>query len=74
YWLDSRSDYLEKIIELANDKKDGYFYVVGSENFVLDTLYILRENGIEDEKLIIDKKPEKRAIIFKTLENYKIIL
>ena len=74
YWLDSRSDYLEKIKELANDKKDGYFYVVGSENFVLDTLYILRENGIEDDKLIIDKKPEKRAIIFKTLENYKIIL
>ena len=50
-WLESRNDYLKKLKELANEKPDAYFYVVGSENFVLDTLYILRENGIEDEKL-----------------------
>ena len=74
YWLNNRSDYIETIKELARDKKDAYFYIVGSEHFVLDTLYILRENGIGLDKLIIDKDSNKRNIVFKTLENYKIIL
>ena len=74
YWLDSRSDYLEKIKDLAQNKSDGYFYVVGSENFLLDTLYILKDEGVSMDAIIIDKDDDKRDILFKTLENYKIIL
>lgn len=74
YWLDSRNDYLEKIRELANNKSDAYFYIVGSEAFVLDSLYILKENGVSEDQLLIDKDDEKRQIVLDTLEHYKIIL
>lgn len=74
YWIESRRDYLEKLADLAQKKSDAYFYVVGSEIFVLDTLYILRENGIKNDQIIIDKDLEKRDIVFETLENYNIII
>lgn len=74
YWLESRNDYLKKLKDLANEKPDAYFYVVGSEIYVLDTLYILRENGIANSQIIIDKSDEKREVVFDTLKNYKIIL
>lgn len=73
YWLDSRGSYLEKIKELANEKSNAYFYVVGSEIFLLDTLYILLEEGISEDAIVIDKDKEKRDIFLKTLDNYKII-
>lgn len=74
YWLESRSDYLNMIRDISNEKKDAYYYIVGSEAFVLDSLYILKDNGIGLDQLIIDKDDEKRDIVFKTLENYKIIM
>lgn len=74
YWLDSRSEYLSKIKEIAEDKENAYFYVVGSENFVFDSIYILRQVGVNDSSIIIDKDEEKRKIVFDTLENYKIII
>lgn len=74
YWIESRAEYLDKLKEYATEKSDAYFYVVGSEMFVLDSLYILRENGIADEQIIIDKDLEKRDIVFTTLENYNIII
>ena len=73
YWLETRNEYLAKIKELASTKEKSYFYVVGSENFVLDSLYTLRESGIKDDSIIIDKNEEKRGIVFTTLENYKFI-
>ena len=74
YWLDSRSEYLSKIKEIAEDKENAYFYVVGSENFVFDSIYILRQVGVNDSSIIIDKDEEKRKIVFDTLENYKIFV
>lgn len=74
YWIESRAEYLEKLKEMAKEKANAYFYVVGSEIFVLDSLYILRENGIADNQIIIDKDIEKRDIVFKSLDNYKMII
>ena len=74
YWLESRNEYLEKLVEIAKEKLDAYFYVVGSEIFVLDSLYTLRENGIANEQIIIDKDLEKRDIVFETLANYNMII
>ncbi|WP_416335349.1 hypothetical protein ACKRLN_04220 [Anaerococcus sp. DFU013_CI05] len=74
YWLESRNEYLEKLVEIAKEKSDAYFYVVGSEIFVLDSLYTLRENGIANEQIIIDKDLEKRDIVFETLANYNMII
>lgn len=74
YWLESRNEYLEKLVEIAKEKSDAYFYVVGSEIFVLDSLYTLRENGVTDEQIIIDKDLEKRDIVFETLANYNMII
>ena len=74
YWLETRAEYLEKIKDLAADKKNAYFYVVGSENFVFDSLYILKESGIKEDSIVIDKSDEKRKIVFDTLENYKMFI
>ncbi|MBM0046440.1 hypothetical protein JNO63_04965 [Anaerococcus sp. mt242] len=74
YWLESRNEYLDKLVEIAKEKSDAYFYVVGSEIFVLDSLYTLRENGIANEQIIIDKDLEKRDIVFETLANYNMII
>ena len=74
YWLNSRNEYLSKIKEIAQIKDNAYFYVVGSESFVFDSIYTLREADIADDSIIIDKGEEKRKIVFDALENYKIII
>lgn len=74
YWLESRSEYFKKLESISKEKADAYYYVVGSEIFVLDNLYILRKNGISDDQMIIDKDIEKRDIVFETLNNYKMIV
>lgn len=73
-WLDNRSDYLEKLKEIGNSGQKPIFYIVGSEVFVFDTLYMLRQYGVSDSDMVIDKDPDKRTVVFDTLENYKIIL
>lgn len=47
--------------------------MVGSENFLLDTLFVLLEEGISEQAIVIDKDKEKRDIFLQSLENYNII-
>ncbi len=73
-WLESRREYFDKLAEVVEGNENPYYYIVGSEVFVLDTLYTLRNLGVADEDMIIDKSDDKRAIVFNTLENYKMII
>lgn len=65
-FVDNRKDYYEKVKGLAEDK-DGYFYVVGSDEFLVQNIKVLREQGIKPEQIMLDKREQQRSE-FLTLE------
>jgi ferredoxin-NADP reductase len=57
-FVDNRKDYYEEVKNLAADK-DGLFYVVGSDEFLVQNIEVLREQGIKPEQIILDKHEQK---------------
>lgn len=53
-FVDNRDDYYEEVKSLAADK-DGLFYVVGSDEFLVQNIEVLREQGIKPEQIMLDK-------------------
>lgn len=56
-FVDNRSDYYERVMKLAADK-DGLFYVVGSDDFLMENIKLLREQGIKTEQIMLDKREQ----------------
>ncbi|SES03263.1 ferredoxin--NADP+ reductase [Gracilibacillus ureilyticus] len=56
-FVDNRKDYYEQVKNLAADK-DGLFYIVGSDEFLVQNMEILREMGIKSEQLMLDKRKD----------------
>src|SRR5699024_8794496 len=50
-FTDNRNDYYEEVKSLAADK-DGLFYVVGSDEFIMQNIEVLREQGVEPEQIM----------------------
>ncbi|SFP30571.1 dihydropteridine reductase [Salibacterium halotolerans] len=59
-FVDNRRDYYAEVQALAADK-DGLFYVVGSDEFLLQNIEVLREQGIQPEQIMLDKHENQRA-------------
>ena len=57
-FVDNRKDYYEEVKNLAADK-DGLFYVVGSDEFLLQNIEVLREQGIKPEQIMLDKHEQQ---------------
>ncbi|URN96665.1 MAG: dihydropteridine reductase [Candidatus Pristimantibacillus lignocellulolyticus] len=57
-FVDNRKDYYEKVKNLATDK-DGLFYVVGSDEFLMQNIKVLRGQGIKPEQIMLDKHEQK---------------
>ena len=53
-FVDNRKDYYEEVKNLAADK-NGLFYVVGSDEFLVQNIKVLREQGIKPEQIMLDK-------------------
>ncbi|MEK5391466.1 dihydropteridine reductase [Margalitia sp. FSL K6-0131] len=53
-FVHNRKDYYEEVKNLAADK-DGIFYVVGSDEFLMQNIEVLREQGIKPEQIMLDK-------------------
>ncbi len=53
-FVDNRKDYYEEVKNLATDK-DGHFYIVGSDEFLVQNIEVLREQGIKPEQIMLDK-------------------
>lgn len=66
-FVDNRGDYYEKVKNLASDQ-DGLFYVVGSDQFLIQNIKVLREQGIHPEQIMLDKN-EQQLPNFLPLEN-----
>lgn len=59
-FVDNRKDYYEEVKKLAADQ-DGYFYVVGSDEFLVENIKVLREQGIKPEQIMLDKRERALA-------------
>lgn len=57
-FVDGRKDYYEEVKQLATDK-DGLFYIVGSDEFLVQNIEVLREQGINPEQIMLDKKEQE---------------
>ena len=57
-FVDNRIDYYEEVKNLALDK-DGLFYVVGSDEFLVQNIEVLREQGIKPEQIMLDKREKQ---------------
>ncbi|MEG0473848.1 MAG: dihydropteridine reductase [Solibacillus sp.] len=57
-FVDNRKDYYEEVKNLAGDK-DGLFYVVGSDEFLVQNIEILREQGIKPDQIMLDKHEQQ---------------
>ena len=53
-FVDNRKDYYEEVKNLAADQ-NGLFYVVGSDEFLVQNIKVLREQGIKPEQIMLDK-------------------
>lgn len=59
-FVDNRKDYYEEVKNLAADK-EGYFYIVGSDEFLVQNIEVLREKGINPEQIMLDKRESQRS-------------
>ncbi|GIO22701.1 dihydropteridine reductase [Oceanobacillus sp. J11TS1] len=57
-FVDNRKDYYEEVKNLAADK-DGIFYVVGSDEFLMQNIEVLRDQGIKPEQIMLDKHEQQ---------------
>ncbi|MFC7677753.1 dihydropteridine reductase [Paenibacillus sp. GCM10028914] len=57
-FVDNRKDYYEEVKNLAKDQ-DGHFYVVGSDEFLVQNIKVLREQGIKPEQIMLDKREQQ---------------
>ena len=57
-FVDNRHDYYEEVKKLAADK-EGFFYVVGSDEFLVQNIEVLREQGMKPEQIMLDKREQQ---------------
>lgn len=62
-YVDNRKDYYEEVKKLAADR-DGLFYVVGSDEFIMQNIDTLREQGIKPEQIVLDKRERQLPNFF----------
>lgn len=62
-YVDNRKVYYEEVKKLAADQ-DGLFYVVGSDDFILQNIDVLREQGIKPEQIVLDKRERQLPDFF----------
>lgn len=56
-YVDNRNDYYDEVKKLAQEQ-EGIFYVVGSDEFIIQNINVLREQGIQDEQIVLDKRQQ----------------
>lgn len=57
-FVDNRKDYYESLKNLAADK-DGLFYVIGSDKFLVENIKVLSDHGVNPEQIILDKHEQQ---------------
>lgn len=60
HFVANRSDYYDEVKKLTADQ-DGLFYVVGSDEFLVQNIALLREHGIAPDHIVLDKHDRQRV-------------
>ncbi len=58
-FVDNRASYYEEVKHLAQDK-NGLFYIVGSDDFLVENISLLRKQGVHSEQIMLDKHEQQR--------------
>ncbi|MDF2486694.1 MAG: hypothetical protein K0R46_2862, partial [Herbinix sp.] len=58
YWLDSRSSYYETLSKLS-ETPDALYYIVGTDDFMKETIRFLNGRNILNSDIVLDRKEEK---------------
>ncbi|MGI1805413.1 dihydropteridine reductase [Exiguobacterium sp. TDN 0502] len=58
YYVDNRSAYFDFVKEMATDK-EGLFYIVGSDDFLTDTIDVLKIANIPTAQMMLDKRQDQ---------------
>lgn len=64
-FVDQRQTYYEEVSKLAADTQ-GHFYIVGSDDFLKQTIEVLCTLGISPQQIMIDKHEQSRDILLPT--------
>src|SRR5699024_5576898 len=64
-FIDNREQYYEEVEKLEKDK-EGIYYIVGSDEFLVHNIELLRQNGIHPKQIMIDKREGVREEFFVT--------
>ena len=70
-WVDSRANFFDMLREM--EVKDSIFYVVGSNEFMLDNIVTLRQLGVADEDIMIDLNDKKRETMLMAAQNHEFL-
>ena len=62
-FVDNHNDYYEAVQNIGADQ-NGLFYIVGSDEFVVQNIEILREHDIKPEQIILDKREKELPKFF----------
>jgi ferredoxin--NADP+ reductase len=63
YWLESRKEFYEQLDQISKNT-NAIYYVVGGDTFIIDVIKYLKNNGINENSIVIDKKEELFANYF----------
>lgn len=58
-YVASRSHYYERLKDIAR-VKNAYYYIIGSDEFLMQNLSLLTQSGVRAHQIILDKHEEKR--------------
>lgn len=64
--VNSRAAYREALNELSTQSRP-WFLIIGSDDFMRESIFALRNKGVETRDMVVDLKPEKRAALFERL-------
>lgn len=70
-WVDSRANFFGMLKEM--EVKDSIFYVVGSNEFLLDNIVTLRQLGVDDKDIMIDLNDKKKETMFMAAQNHEFL-
>lgn len=62
YWLGSRKEFYERLDQVSKNS-NAIYYVVGGDTFIIDVIKFLKNNGMKEHSILIDKKEELIASI-----------
>lgn len=63
--VQSRADYYEAAEKLATDQ-EGLYYIIGSDEFILQNIKLLNKHGITREQIVLDKRERFMEKFFST--------